>query len=262
MPGRFERYTFAEIDEWGNIMNKESKTEIDNKENTKRKDKLIKKLKQFRKTKWFPLMVAGVILLVIVVVGFSFGFRITYAPELENSWDAISGIAAWVGILASIGGSFAAVFYAVRVADKQNQIALFEKRYEIYKLYVECETFSYMIDYTLEREEMYKRFMKVFCLEEVLEAADDKLSNIAPNIIHKKSFGIVKKMISAMFLFDEELSQYITTTAKKMSDVILMKYTKDNVEERREKISDFKNAIECSIDDDIYTKIERILKLK
>src|SRR5699024_5009888 len=160
--GRFERYTFAEIDEWGNIMNKESKTEIDNKENTKRKDKLIKKLKQFRKTKWFPLMVAGVILLVIVVVGFSFGFRITYAPELENSWDAISGIAAWVGILASIGGSFAAVFYAVRVADKQNQIALFEKRYEIYKLYVECETFSYMIDYTLEREEMYKRIMKVF----------------------------------------------------------------------------------------------------
>lgn len=246
-------------------MNEKRVDKTENKENAKWKDKLIEKLKQFIKSRWFPLVAVSVVLLIVVVAGFLFGFRITYAPELENSWDAISGVAAWVGIVVSIASAvaaFMAVWYAIRVADNQNKIALFEKRYEIYKLHIECEAFSNMIDYTLEREEICKRFMKAFCLEEVLEISDDKLSNIDPNIIRKKSFDIVKKMISAMFLFDEKISQYITTTAQRMSKVILMKYTKDNVEERKKKIDDFKNAINCVNDNAIYTEIEKILKLK
>lgn len=61
-----------------------------------------------------------------------FGWRITYAPELENSWDAISACAAWAGVIAS----FIAIWYAIQVpkkiAEQQNKIALFEKRYQVY----------------------------------------------------------------------------------------------------------------------------------
>lgn len=70
-----------------------------------------------------------------------FGWRITYAPELGNNWDAVSGVAAWVGIVVSTlsaVASFMAIWYAIRVADKQNQIALFEKRYECFQCFEEC----------------------------------------------------------------------------------------------------------------------------
>ena len=85
-------------------------------------------MKKFVKSRWFSLAVAAVVLLVIVVAGFFFGFRITYAPELENSWNAISAMASWVGTI----GTVSAIFAAIWVANRQNKIALFEKRYENY----------------------------------------------------------------------------------------------------------------------------------
>lgn len=89
---------------------------------------MIEKLKQFIKSRWFPLVAVSVVLLIVVVAGFLFGFRITYAPELENSWNAISAMASWVGTI----GTVSAIFAAIWVANRQNKIALFEKRYENY----------------------------------------------------------------------------------------------------------------------------------
>ena len=42
-------------------MNEKRVDKTENKENAKWKDKLIEKLKQFIKSRWFPLAVAGVI---------------------------------------------------------------------------------------------------------------------------------------------------------------------------------------------------------
>lgn len=100
-------------------------------------------MKDFIKGRWFPFLLLLVGLVFVLLVGFLLGFRITYAPALENSWEAISGVAAWVGIVVSILSaiaSFMAVWYAIRVADKQNQIALFEKRYECFQLFEQCVT--------------------------------------------------------------------------------------------------------------------------
>ena len=70
-----------------------------------------------------------------------FGWRITYAPELENSWDAISAISTVISAIVSIIGvsaSFAAIWYAIQVpkeiADRQDKIALFEKRLTCYEM--------------------------------------------------------------------------------------------------------------------------------
>ncbi len=71
---------------------------------------------------------------------YAFGFRITYAPELENSWDAISACAAWAGVVMSFVAIMFAIWVPIRIANRQDKIALFEKRYEIYdkiKNYVE-----------------------------------------------------------------------------------------------------------------------------
>lgn len=78
-------------------------------------------------------------ILVLIAFFYLCGFRITYAPELENSWVTISDVASWVGILisiASVVASFAAVWAAIqipqKIAERQNKIALFEQRLEFY----------------------------------------------------------------------------------------------------------------------------------
>ena len=74
---------------------------------------------------------------VALFVGFLYhkGFRITYAPELENSWDAISACAAWAGAI----GTIAVLWYnhrSIRLAQYSVQQAinlqLYEKRLALY----------------------------------------------------------------------------------------------------------------------------------
>lgn len=73
------------------------------------------------------------------------GFRIVYVPEPEDTWEAVSAMASWVEVFISCVGvlaSFLAIWYAIQVpkkiADKQDQIALFEKRYECFQFYEAC----------------------------------------------------------------------------------------------------------------------------
>lgn len=63
---------------------------------------------------------------------YALGFRITYAPKLENSWTAVSACAAWAGAIATTAAVFTAIWIPKRIADRQDKIALFEKRFECY----------------------------------------------------------------------------------------------------------------------------------
>lgn len=71
---------------------------------------------------------------IFLVILCLFIFHITCNPELENNWDAISACATWVGVLVS----GLAIYYAIRVpqeiAKSQNDIALFDKRFECYNM--------------------------------------------------------------------------------------------------------------------------------
>lgn len=60
------------------------------------------------------------------------GFRIIYAPELENSWDVMSAYAAWASVIASFFAILVAIWIPKRIADRQDKISLFEKRYDCY----------------------------------------------------------------------------------------------------------------------------------
>lgn len=96
-------------------------------------------MKELIKKSWFVfllgILIAVVVLFGIGVILYCNGYRIVYPEQFETSWDAVSGFAAWFGVAVSIlsaAASFAAIWFAVRVADKQNKIALFEKRYNCY----------------------------------------------------------------------------------------------------------------------------------
>ena len=73
----------------------------------------------------------------LIAIGlYLFGFRITYNPELDNNWDAVSACAAWAAVFVAGIGSVISVYFAIQVpkkiAEEQNKIALFEKRYEFF----------------------------------------------------------------------------------------------------------------------------------
>ena len=96
-------------------------------------------MKELTKKTWFVfllgILIAVVVLLGIGVILYCNGYRIIYPQQFETSWDAVSGFAAWFGVVVSVvsaAASFFAIWFAVRVADKQNKIALFEKRYNFY----------------------------------------------------------------------------------------------------------------------------------
>lgn len=96
-------------------------------------------MKKCKNIKVLVAVLFHLLVLIVVFILWIIGFRITYAPTLENSWDAISGIAAWFGVgvsIISVGASLAAVWAAIQVpkeiATKQDAIALFEKRFDCY----------------------------------------------------------------------------------------------------------------------------------
>ncbi len=103
---------------------------------------------------------------------YAFGFRITYAPELENSWDAISAFAAWAGVIVSImavGVSGLAIYYAIQVpkkiADRQDKIALFEKRFLLFNELHRHITFASIISRRNNIEEDKLEFSIIFDYE-------------------------------------------------------------------------------------------------
>lgn len=101
-------------------------------------------MKEIKDGRFIPLLIIIFAIEVVLAAGIAalmalFGWRITYMPELENSWNAISAVATWAGAiigLAGVAASFLAVWSAIQVpkkiAEQQNKIALFEKRYQVY----------------------------------------------------------------------------------------------------------------------------------
>lgn len=57
---------------------------------------------------------------VILIFLYCCGFRITYAPALDNNWDAISACAAWFGVVASA----IAVVVAINIPKKLQRIKI------------------------------------------------------------------------------------------------------------------------------------------
>lgn len=130
-------------------------------------------MKELIKKRWFlvTLGILGIIgILAIVAIGFwgvlyLKGFRFVYPEQFENSWNAVSGIAAWAGVVVSAlsaVASFLAIVFAVRVADKQNKISMFEKRYKIYETFNRFKDFSRELKSRKSDKDILQIYLKCF----------------------------------------------------------------------------------------------------
>lgn len=95
-------------------------------------------MKNFIKGRWFPLTVVTLIFSAIVLIMALLGWRVTYAPDLENSWDAISAVAAWISAFAGVAIPIVAVVFQHKLDSNKNDIkgsnlALYNKLEKIEK---------------------------------------------------------------------------------------------------------------------------------
>ena len=162
------------------------------------------------------VIVTGIALMVFLYCN---GFRITYAPDLKNSWDAISAFAAWAGVFMSLLAVIVAGLVAWKqnkisesqasIADKQNRIALFEKRLEIYDILWSCRVSVEKMKLIEENEEilgfLFVRLVKNF--EEY-----HRFQNYARVYI----IGCSEKLRCANFFFSEEIASDIIKVAVKL----------------------------------------------
>jgi len=93
-----------------------------------------------------PVMWIAFLEILLVVIMYTLGFRITYSPELENNWDAISACAGWASAIFSFIAILVAIQIPKKIAEQQNRIALFEKRHTFYYTFCRCISFCEGLD--------------------------------------------------------------------------------------------------------------------
>lgn len=149
------------------------------------------------------------VLVIFIVILYKLGFRITYAPELENSWNAVSAVATCVGVLAS----FIAIWFAIQVpkkiAEQQNKIALFEKRFNFYQALMKCISLGESLK-NLKQPINFENCQRliVLCL-----TMNPNLSNSKEDVdlnaeVMSAIFKIKEASDGAEFLFDFEKDSY------------------------------------------------------
>lgn len=182
-------------------------------------------MKKLLHKKWPYCILALAFLLFLIIVLFCLG---AYAPEIENRWEAISAVAAWAGVITSIaavGASFAAVWFAIRVpkeiAEQQNKIALFEKKYSVYSSLLLIKNFSGLINsecfkdnipdsqgniwHPSAKVELYLTFFgTVFGSKPELQEKGINLQSVSRTIALLKKHEVEVKKLLLLFIFAKE----------------------------------------------------------
>lgn len=218
---------------------------------------------KFVKGRWFPLIIAIIAALVAGVVLFFCGFRITYAPELESSWDAISAVASWASVVIAIAStiaSFLAVWFAIRVpkkiAEQQNKIALFEMRYEVFEAYNSLKTFSELLRWAINKENVQSFFLNVFC-----DISFDE-KNIDAIYVRKESSVLFEKLLKSEFLFDTNVSSYIKEIAHCFYQLIAISLYETDFSKVSEKILSLIELMNSKRYQSVLDEMGNDLKLK
>ena len=213
------------------------------------------------------LIILGIIgVLAVVAVIFEFvlylkGFRFVYPEQFENSWNAVSGIAAWAGVVASALSaiaSFLAIIFAVRVADKQNKIELFEKKYEIYEIAFSCDPFSKQILNAKNNIDIQLNFYVAFCYA-VLDdnKAKDRTFLIA------KYLSMAHRLNQVIFLFkDREILVRMPELIRMIDSVISVSFKETDDPDLPNRIQKFVNYIDSEDYKKLIDAMQKELSLK
>ncbi|MGL5614089.1 hypothetical protein, partial [Cetobacterium sp.] len=70
-----------------------------------------------------------IFLLIVLIIGVYIGYRFSIDESIRPDWEAMSIM---VTLLVSVITVFIAIYIPNKIAERQNKISLFEKRYDVY----------------------------------------------------------------------------------------------------------------------------------
>ena len=91
--------------------------------------------------------------------------------------------------------SVAAICFAVKVADKQNKITLFEKRYDIYNIFNKCIIFAKMLENLHTSKDVIEGYKTLFLDKRSPENSTDN------NARNEHRIVMIRKVESCFYLF-------------------------------------------------------------
>lgn len=185
------------------------------------------------------LIFASFITSAFVFILYLAGFRIVYMPELENSWEAISGCASWAGVVMSFIAIMVAIWIPKRIAEQQNEISLFEKRYLCYLAVQDLLAFSNQIEEYCTNQKIQAAFKMYFSDPETFHM-DELAAGLALKLNRKKSL-----IISGDFLF----SSYDSDKLQNIIDIgidLIMAVATDTEEHAQALLSEKANCLKTS----------------
>lgn len=177
-----------------------------------------------------------------------------------------------IGIsLFSIVVSAVAIWYAVqipkKIAERQNKIALFEKRYKIYRKIVCCHTFVYTLKLSKNVQEGRKGFLATFA-EETLINVDSMQTTMGTsnNYILKVVMSapkLVETLCQSKFLFADnpwifEFTKKIVTAINDLVSSFLLESDEQFIQARKK----FIDLMNDKMYDKVLDKVEKELQLK
>lgn len=178
--------------------------------------------------------------------------------SIANNIDALAQprFIDWLAVVLSvfsIAVSGAAILFAVRVADKQNKIALFEKRYAVYDILLHCISFADSIRNDFDLSSMQVLFIISFSYRTIEDRSADTLFKECT----KYAMDAKSKLDSASFLFSCDTDIYSNKIISALFDLI---YFDSDAETRKKYGEKYKYEVQA-MKQELLPKIKAELSL-
>lgn len=165
-----------------------------------------------------PITLTVLVIFAINLILALCGFRITYNPSLDNNWDAISACAAWAAVIVSGIAIYFAIQAPKKIAEEQNKIALFEKRYEFYIAFTKSTAFIKAIELSniKTKEEAKKSFIMSLSGKNVDDVGESDLEHQAMLVL----YDVISVLGQAKYLFKLESDESLGIFSKDLIDLL------------------------------------------
>lgn len=170
------------------------------------------KLKQKRldTKRTFLLTITLLVLATVAIIAFYIGASIT-SEQKDIIWNVIDSIVSVISAVGTVGAIIAAIW----VADRQNKIALFEKKYECYKIIQSLIVWAKQIENVKTNKEVQTAFRIYF------DKPDELIKNKSMTEMVTKLKRQETVIVAGAFLFREYDVELLQEIIKDGMDVIV-----------------------------------------